>query len=492
MRQLLLLLTTSLTALACADAIPAPDGDGGAAPPPPVGGDPGQMGAPRPGELPAPGDPAAEFCEGTGPILEHPDSHEVIRPTCAGDVAEIVFANALCTCEDAQLAGYLRTRGFDSRDGALGDDDDPGSGGAPVGINGDYLPSAGFTDVGGSMAVTGLAGLTFIGYLKVAGDLRLAADALVPGYTQVGRDAWLAGDFAGGPLSVARDLRYSGEIFALPLAVTGQTNAERVALDPPCPCGDILDVPGLIGNTRRDNDNALVGLDPGELRQVVGSVSRTLPCGRYYVDEISGIGEIEVVITGRVVLAVGGPVAAAGNLQFRLEGDAELDLFIAGDLGLVGNARFGDPARPAASRIYVAGASDIALVGASDFVGNLYAPNATVTAPGYLRAHGSIFARSLQVPGYVNIAYDRAITDLDCGDEQPRPDGGGMPPDDGELPPPEDRFDEPPPADGAVCDLCGSCPDGLACIGSRCSPCETDRDCCGQQVCDAGRCGNLQ
>lgn len=484
MRQISLALL-ALLALACAEAIPAPDDAGPGAMPPSPFGTPGDPAAPdRPGDPNAPGDPAGEFCAGSGPILEHPDRREVVRPTCAGDVAEIVFANALCTCEDARLAGYLRTRGFDSRDGALGDDDDPGSGGAPVGMNGDYLPSAGFTDVGGSMAVAGPAGLTFIGYLKVAGDLRLAADAVVPGYTRVGRDAWLAGDFTGGPLRVDRDLHQGGAIFALPLAVTGQTNQAAVAIDPPCPCGDLLDLPGIIANTRQDNDNDLVVLDPGALRQVVGSVERTLPCGRYYVDEISGVGEISIVITGRVVLAVGGPVAAAGNLQFRLEGDAELDLFIDGDLGLVGNARFGDPARPAASRVYVAGASDIALVGASGFVGNLYAPNAAVTAPGYLRAHGSIFARSLDVPGYVNIAYDRAVTDLDCGDEQPHPDD--------DLPPPEERFDEPPPADGAVCDLCGSCPDGLACIGSRCSPCEFDRDCCGQQVCDAGRCGNLR
>ena len=33
-----------------------------------------------------------------------------------------MFINALCTCEDVQLAGYLRTRGFDSRFGAFDED----------------------------------------------------------------------------------------------------------------------------------------------------------------------------------------------------------------------------------------------------------------------------------------------------------------------------------------------------------------------------------
>ena len=45
--------------------------------------------------------------------------------------------------------------------------------------------------------------------------------------------------------------------------------------------------------------------------------------------------------------------------------------------------------------------------------------------------------------------------------------------------------------EGYNCDLCGSCFDGLACLGSRCQPCELDRNCCSQQVCEAGRCVNL-
>jgi hypothetical protein len=199
-----------------------------------------------------------------------------------------------------------------------------------------------------------------------------------------------------------------------------------------------------------------------------------LPCGRYYLSEISGVGEIVVRVEGRVALAVSGTVAAAGSLRFELEDDAEIDLFIGGDLGLIGAARFGDEARPAATRIYVAGESDIALVGASAFVGNLYAPNAVVTAPGYLRAYGSFFARDFNVPGYAHIAYDRAVTDLDCDDDPDEP------------PPPENDVPE-----GYNCDLCGDCFDGLACFDSRCQPCQEDRNCCSQQVCEAGRCVNL-
>ena len=64
---------------------------------------------------------------------------------------------------------------------------------------------------------------------------------------------------------------------------------------------------------------------------------------------------------------------------------------------------------PAATRIYVAGSEDIVLVGASAFVGNVYAPNAKLTAPGYLRAYGSFFVRDFDVAGYAHIAYEEFL-----------------------------------------------------------------------------------
>lgn len=429
-------------------------------------------------------DPRQQFCEGGGAVVKVPGQREVVYETCTGDLAETIFTNALCTCNNAQLAGYLRTRGFDSREGAFVDDDDFG-GGAPVGINNAYTIGAGFTDVGGSFSVAGPDGLGFIGYLRVFGDLAIGADALIPGYARVDRDAWLGGNFTSGPLDVGRDLHQGGVVIAIPLDVGRDTLMEPVAVEPPCPCDELLDIAGIVDQLRRTNDNDESGIDVDALRQSVGSVELNLDCGRYYFSEISGIGEIEVNVDGRVAVAVGGPVAAAGSLRFNLGDDAEIDLFIEGDLGLVGAARFGDEARPAATRIYVAGESDIVLVGASAFVGNVYAPRATVTAPGYLRAFGSFFAKDFNVPGYAHIAYDRSITDLDCDDD----------PDDPPPPPPPLDPDEPPPPDevpeGYNCDLCGSCFDGLACIASRCEPCVEDQNCCSQQVCEGGRCVQL-
>ncbi len=475
--------------------------DGGVGPGGGPGGGPGAP--PPPGVVPDMGAPGEEdpldaphdvFCAGQGPVVDLGDQ-EVVQATCTGQIAERIFTNALCTCENTRLAGYLKTRGFDSRDGAFDANQDVG-GGAAVGMNGAYEIGAGFTDVGGSLSIAGAQALNFIGYLRTAGDLRLGGDVLVPGYVEVGRDAWLAGNLTSGPFRVGRDLHYAAQLFALPLLVDGASLGEPVQIRPPCPCQRLLDVEGIVDQTRAVNDNALVGLQPGALKQVVGRVEIELPCGRYYVDEISGIGGIDVRITGRVALMVGGPVAAAGRLDFDLAPDAELDLFIAGDLGLIGAASFGDRDRPAATRVYVGGSNDIVLIGASDFVGNVYAPRAKLTAPGYVAAYGSFFVKSIDFAGYANVVYDRAITDLDCpGEEDPPPDdhpgggpGGGPDAGPGDVPGPDDG---PPPGGGlgAPCsDACLDCADGLSCDGDRCRACRGDLDCCSQLICLGGEC----
>ncbi len=142
---------------------------------------------------------------------------------------------------------------------------------------------------------------------------------------------------------------------------------------------------------------------------------------------------------------------------------AEIDVFVKGNLVLAGKGSFGDKSRPAATRIYVGGASDIVLVGAAGFVGNVYAPRANVTAVGYADVWGSVFANNFTSPGYAHIVYDRAI--LQAGQ------GCGGPP--------------------ATCNLCGVCPNGLACVQGKCVDCTSDKDCCSQAICNNGFCGPL-
>jgi hypothetical protein len=106
---------------------------------------------------------------------------------------------------------------------------------------------------------------------------------------------------------------------------------------------------------------------------------------------------------------VAGDFALRGPLKVTLAPDAELDVLVGGSLLLSADARFGDPARPAAARIYVRGGVELASAGdaalpppsgaAGDavFVGNLYAPTATLQLAPHSDVYGSLFVKQLLV-----------------------------------------------------------------------------------------------
>jgi hypothetical protein len=407
-----------------------------------------------------------DFCAGGGPIVPvSTGSSTTTWSTCSGTIAATTFVNALCTCRDTTLAGYLQTRSFDSNQGP------PGSGnlgGAAVGINNAYSISAGYTDVGGSFTVGGSQASNLVGYLQVRGDLSLAGETFVAGATDVGRDAWLGARFSDlGPMDVAHDLHHQAEVSAVLLNVGGANTQEPVTVAPPCRCDpqDLLNVGAVVDYIQAHNDNAANGISPSVLNNVIGLTEVTLPCGKYFLERMDGIGGTIVNVTGRVALAIDGDLNAIGMLEFKMSPDAEIDIFIRGNLTIGGYAEFGDEGHPANTRIYVAGSRDITLVGGGIFVGNIYAPRARVLATGYAEIHGSLFALDFNVPGYANFLYDSAI--LGAGDECP------------ETSPP------------GTCDTCGTCAGGLACVDGSCGQCRTDADCCAPLVCAGGYCSPL-
>jgi hypothetical protein len=408
-------------------------------------------------------EPHAAFCAGQGAPIVVGDG-VTTREECTGAIAERVFSHALCTCEDADIFGYLRTRSFHSRN-------DPTivEAGAPVGVNERYL-TAGVPNIGGSFTVAGSEGLTLAGALFSRGDLRINGPLLKAGYGVVDRDAYVNGNLLTlGWLDVGRDLiQPDGTGTGILVTPVGQTRREPVNIDPPCACepDDILDIQALIEQGKQNNDNALAGVESWFLSAVVGARNLELPCGRYFFDSIGGLGVVNVRVTGRVAVFIEGSILTAGVLRFQVDPDAELDVFIGGHFVPTGLVTFGDASRPAASRIYVAGEGDMLLTGAGIFVGNLYAPRSRVNMVGYSDVYGSIFAEDFLAPGAVLMTYDRAILDAaeDC-----------------------ETDDDPP-----VCDRCGSCTAGSACVDVECGMCSADSDCCPPLVCRGnGSCGAL-
>jgi hypothetical protein len=475
-------------------------------------------------------DSRAAYCSGSGAPVTVGDSVTGV-PECTGAIAEWSFSHALCSCKDVNVQGYLKTDSFDSTTGMYV----AGQGvyGAAVGVNGSFI-IAGVPDIGGSLSVGSPTGLVLAGAAIVHGDMEVAGNLTFAGYSQVTRDLWVNGNVTSlGVLQVGRNLHEPvGGLTIGVVSVGGTTSNTPLVLPEPCACkpSEILDIAAIVAQGQTQNDNADIGLAPNALDAVVGAADITLPCGRFYLDQIGGLGAVTFEVPGRTALFVGGDIASAGVLDFNVGPAGELDVFVAGNLIPTGATTFGNVARPAAVRIYVAGTSDVVLTGAGQFVGNIYAPNANVILTGYSDVFGSIFAGNFEAPGAVFIHYDRGV--LDAGNEcPPAPpplsscDGGGCP-DASSVSPPADASSAPPadaappqtsddaspqgPADASPpvpeaaapppppppppppsCQQCGFCSAGTACVNGSCGTCSTDDDCCAPLVCNGTSCVTL-
>jgi hypothetical protein len=390
------------------------------------------------GDVPAtvvttgPGGPGAEAAGPDGQALGDanglvPEEQVTVAGTCAAEIAAETFASALCSCEDTNIAGYLRTRGFRASDGPNAPELLAGN----VGVNRDYI-TAGYADIGGSFAVAGERDVAFGGFLNSGEDLRFNPAFDVAGVVDVARDAFLAGSVrAFGRVGIGRDLHMAAGAGFRGIAlvdVGGEEHTEAVTVEPPCPCGpgQIIDVPALVAAAETDNDNDSVGLGPNDFNLVVGiGAEVTLPTGRFYINQIGGVGAITMHVTGKAALFVADDLLATGLFRVELEPDAEIDIFVRDNLVITGAAVFGDSARPSATRVYVGGTGDVAIAGAAAFSGNLYAPRANVLIGGFGRIDGSLFGKNINAAGFLSVGYDASVGD----------GGEGCPPvEDGEIP----------------------------------------------------------
>jgi hypothetical protein len=406
----------------------------------------------------------ATTCDLTSPVVNLTDATGTQSyATCTGRIAATHFVSALCTCGDAQTGDFLVTGGFDSSLGSYqqGQSDD---GGAAVGVNGNYS-CVGSTDVGGSFTVAGANSVRFVGQLLVRGDFRAAGSVTAAGATTVSRNAWLGGSFIGlGPFSVAGELHHAASVTALPL-VAGTESQEAVTTPQPCACaaGELLDVKGLVDRIRIDNDNSRLGINSTALAAVSGTTVLKLPCGRIFLDQVNGVGDVTIDVLGRLALFVGGSLNLAGALAFRLAPGAEVDVYVANDVAVKGQLTLSTTDRPSAGRLFVGGSGDIELT--TPWIGNLYAPRCRVGSAVALEAWGSIFCRDFSAASSAKVVFDRAIVDAGrtCA---PLPQQGN-------------------------CSRCGWCSGGTACVAGACGPCRQDGDCCGQSVCTNGSCEPL-
>ncbi len=390
-----------------------------------------------------------DFCSGSGPLIVVGDT----TMDCAGRIAERSFRYALCTCDGIVTSDTVSTDAFDSRTGPYAP---PGLTGGSLGTNAD-LNATNPWSIGGSMWASG--DWSSGNRLDVANDLQLAG-RLAGDVVEVGRNAFVGQSVQVGELRVDGTLTVPAgeEIRADRMMSVGETLRAPVAIPPPCDCDSLVDIAGFVRTYATDNDNASIDLNADALTNVTTSTPFEFPCGRYYVSRITSDVPVVIRATGRVALFVDGDISV-NDLQLELVDDAQVDVFVSGNVNASGGFGFGDVTTPARVRMYVGGTGTINLAADSVFAGNLYAPRAELVTAGDSEIFGAVFVERLSASGPLSVHYDTGV--LGSGD-----------------------LCDPPP----VCDSCGDCPSIQACIEGACGACETDADCCAPLLCRDGEC----
>ncbi len=388
-----------------------------------------------------------DFCAGEGGILLPGD-----MDTCTGDLGKKTFLFAVCSCSGVTANNTLTTDSFDSEMM----DAKPMDGGS-VGVNGPYSASSN-VDIGGSLWVEGKI-QTFNTH-EVAQAPQCTDDVTASSASHVGADMYLEGNInaQNKTLTIDGDLHITAGKQNNGATVLGKTIKGPVDVKTPCDCSDPIDIDGIVQGYMLQNDNDALPVEPEELEATPDAKLLELPCGRYFFTGISPNNTLTIKLTGRTVIAIAGDVKTASPSTVELGPDAELYLFIAGNVEFNNSAALGDPKRPAATRVYVGKGVKFA----SNFVlgANLYQPNAVFTANNVAEIWGSLFVGGLQLASPLKVHYDQAILELD-GCEDP----------------------------GSGCEDCHDCANPTpACKDGSCAPCVVDSDCCPPLVCDGGAC----
>jgi hypothetical protein len=404
-------------------------------------------------------------CDPAGPKVSIERVNMKKSEACAGQLAAQTFTHAICACEDL-AAKALSTGSFDSAVSAT----NFVQSGAPVGIGGAFLSLASAlssaASIGGSLTLAGTAASRLITTpFNVMGDLRIAGPVSFAWRLDTGRDLWVASRVGYLELAIVRHYLYKGpngslvgvtQPFISPNSTFDKTTLQ---VDDPCHCAERLDVAAMEAAESLKNDNILRGIDGASLARVSGTTRLELPCGRFRFDSIGGSGILQLVVHGRTAMFVDTQVDLSSiDFQLTLDPGAELDVFVRTNLVL--GTKLGDPARPAAVRVYVGGSADIAIQSGA-FGANLYAPTANISIATSAVA-GSVFGKTVVLPEWSLIRYDRAV--LTQGN----------------------KCDV-----SAPCEKCSGCQSGAACMVGTCGPCVTDDDCCLPLVCSSGSCQPL-
>jgi hypothetical protein len=487
------------------------------------------------------GSPPAKCAGGPGPIISVPNGSG--GSTCTGNLGATAFTFGVCSRTDiGPLSHQLYTDAFDSTQGPYvascttntdcgplrciqgntpcatsadctaitGDTCDfpikcvaGACAGGGVGVNGTASDSA-LMHVGGDFWVFGTVGESTKGDLVVS-ERMLDKFAMSYSHTATVYGAgFINGPWsAGGSSSMTLYGLLTTQATCPPLASSTLTlnggcvgNTAFPGFAPPCgSAANLIPVKTIVNSFKASNDDAIIGITPATLSNVVATTRLDLPCGIYYFDSIQIGKSTTIVVHGHTAIVVGGSIRISQQLILDLDPDATLDIFVGGVMNVSNNVTLGSPAYPRLSRMYfgdssclgsgtlapgqdythccsglatgttcVSGGGNlsqaISLSQGGNFNGLLWAGYGTFSHSNPLEMYGSIFANSVQASGDTIVHYDNGI----------QHDG-----------------DDCPSTQGVSCEGCGDC-DNQACVGGKCGACTADTQCCPPLVCRGGAC----
>jgi hypothetical protein len=409
---------------------------------------------------------------------------------CGGNVAQVTFRWALCSCQTIQMSSILTTDAYDSTRGPY----TPGGLGGSIGVNVRFANSA-ESEVWGSLWSAGPEVLNSDNATDVRQELHLAGGLQSSATYAVGLDAFINGNVStsdaitiGGALHVPPDAGVGGGVRY------GSLVRGPVTVDPPCDCSRNLLIPvaNIVDYHRTHNDNASIGLDPAALDGPANAARLDLPCGRYSLTRISSSAPITVVAHGRTALFLD-EITMSAPITITLDPTAEFDIFIAQTIHTSDALTIGSPNYPALLRVYLGSTQGFDVSSGATIAGNFYAAYGPVTTSARFEEFGSLFAGDFHASDEVLIHYDREV--LAAGAACP-PAGGGS---DGGAP--DGGVADGGLADGGTSDggvaadagpPCTSCRDcgNQACVNGTCGKCTTNSDCCAPLFCTSiGVCG---
>jgi hypothetical protein len=350
---------------------------------------------------------------GTGDACMNPGPPTMLGSSCAGALAAQLGRYALCSCSSLVLDRGLFTEGGSMPGG-------PPGGPPPIaaaGTDGSFQ-AGGPVQVAGTLTAGG-AGASFARTSVVFGNLRSAGTIGSNALLTVGNDAFANGDVLG-KVDIQGTLHIPDGFNITPGVSASDVHREPVVVPPPCNCdaGPALDPLSLTMARAASNDDPHIALNPDAFAGPNMGAMLDLPCGQYYLSQITGPGP-DIKVHGHTALFVAGDIDVGVGMRVFVDPGAELDVVVAGNVSVGSGQLGGLPA--SAVRFWVGGKSVHFGAGAT-VNGTVYAPSASFSSDGDLDATGAIFGHDFQPAGDLSVRYDRLILDagMACG-AQPQP-----------------------------------------------------------------------